>query len=100
MSSLPTTAHSSKVGGSGQDTSGKGGENMEHDTLIDRIEHEMLTDDEDREKESAYLEAAYQDASDEAKQAIDNCFIALCGWELQTMIDRQKDKSKGRAASE
>ena len=55
-------------------------------TLIDKIQEEMLSDDEDREEQSEELAAAYQQASDEAKEAIDRSFIALCGWSLKTLL--------------
>lgn len=60
------------------------------DTLIDRIWLAMSTDDEDRDKQSQYLEDEYNKASEESKKAIDMCFIALCGWSLKTMLERQE----------
>ena len=58
------------------------------ETLIDKIQEAMLTDDEDREKESAYLEREYTEASEAEKKRIDMCFIALCGWSLETLLKR------------
>ena len=58
-------------------------------SLIDRVQEEMLADDEDREKQSDYLKEAYEDASENEKKAIDRCFIALCGWSLKTLLEWQ-----------
>jgi hypothetical protein len=63
-------------------------------SLIDRIQEEMLSDDEDREKQSFYLKEAYENASEEAKKAIDWCFIALCGWSLKTLLEWQVRSSE------
>jgi len=63
---------------------------VEEKTLIDLVQDAMLSDDEDREKQSGYLEDCYDKASMEAKNRIDTCFIALCGWSLDTLIKRQK----------
>lgn len=58
-------------------------------TLIDRIEAEMLADDEDREEQSYQLVTAYQKADAAGKDAIDMCFIALCGWSLTTFLKQE-----------
>jgi hypothetical protein len=55
-------------------------------TLIDRIEHEMQTDDEDRHKQSQYLRRAFHDATASERTVVDACFIALCGYSLTTLI--------------
>jgi len=55
-------------------------------TLIDRIQEEMLSDDEDREEQSEWLEEYYNQSSKEEKDRIDLCFIALCGWSLETLL--------------
>ena len=55
-------------------------------TLIDKIQEEMLSDDEDREEQSEYLERCYNESSEAEKKRIDDCFIALCGWSLKTLL--------------
>ncbi|MFA6069767.1 MAG: hypothetical protein WC810_14385 [Janthinobacterium sp.] len=55
-------------------------------TLIDRIETEMQTDDANREKESKKIKYWYSKSSLDEKELIDNIFIAMCGWTLQTLI--------------
>ena len=57
-------------------------------TLIDKIQDALLSDDDDREEQSEYLTEAYKAASQESKEAIDKCFIALCGWSLKSLIEQ------------
>ncbi len=61
---------------------------MEEETLIDHVQEAMLSDDEDRSKQSEILRRTYEEASQEAKEKIDECFICLCGWSLQTLLNR------------
>ena len=56
-------------------------------TLIDKIEKQMRTDDAPRARQSEYLKEEYARADKTTKKAIDMCFIALCGWSLETMIN-------------
>jgi hypothetical protein len=65
---------------------------MKTRTLIDIIEREMSTDDDDRDTQSNYLRLEYREASEEAKNAINMCFVALCGWSLETLIEYQQGK--------
>jgi hypothetical protein len=64
---------------------------VEEQTLLDRVQEAMLTDDEDREKQSGYLADCYNEASEEEQQRIDACFIALCGWSLKTLMNRENE---------
>jgi hypothetical protein len=57
-------------------------------TLIDKVQDAMLSDDEDREKQSGYLEDCYNESNEAEKKRIDDCFIALCGWSLKTLLKR------------
>ena len=57
-------------------------------TLIDKIQEAMLSDDEDREKQSDYLKDCYSESSKAEKKRIDECFIALCGWSLKTLMEQ------------
>ncbi|MHB8595437.1 MAG: hypothetical protein ACYDER_01350 [Ktedonobacteraceae bacterium] len=57
-------------------------------TLIDIIEREMSTDEEDRGEESDYLKAIYEEVSEEGKNAIDRSLAAICGWTLKTLIEK------------
>lgn len=65
-------------------------------TIIDRIENLMQTDDEDREKQSRRLVDEYSSAARSAQEVIDGCFIALCGYSLKTLIT---DKGIGRGGA-
>tara|TARA_R100001463_G_scaffold70799_3_gene124484 strand:+ start:1001 stop:1180 length:180 start_codon:yes stop_codon:yes gene_type:complete len=58
------------------------------ETLIEKLEHEMLTDDEPMSKKSARLERTYTSASDTEKKLIDDIFITICGYSLKTLINR------------
>jgi hypothetical protein len=64
---------------------------MDEQTLIDRVEQAMQTDDEDREKQSGYLADCYNEATTAGKRLIDECFIALCGWSLKSLIDGENE---------
>ena len=62
---------------------------MEEETLIDRVQTEMQSDDEDREKQSAILLSVYEQADKKTKEAINEVFICLCGWSLDTLLNRK-----------
>ena len=62
---------------------------MEDRTLIDRVQEAMLSDDADREKQSELLIFLYEEASPDAKNKVDEIFICLCGWSLQTLLKGQ-----------
>ena len=57
-------------------------ENM---SLIEKISAAVLEDDEPTEKQSELLVETYLNSND--KQAIDNCFICLCGYSLSSLIN-------------
>jgi hypothetical protein len=61
-------------------------------TLIDRIEAAMTSDEDRDEKQSEYLQTRYERADEQTKQAIDFCFVALCGWSLGTLIKGEEGK--------
>ena len=56
--------------------------------LIERIEYEMSTDDYSKDKISRQLKRTYTCASDAEKAIIDSIFISLCGFSLQTLLNR------------
>lgn len=56
------------------------------ETIIDTIERLMLTDTENRENQSRILSEYYTHATKEERRKIDLCFIALCGYSLETII--------------
>jgi hypothetical protein len=64
---------------------------MEEQTLIDRVEEAIATDDENREKQSAILLRTYEEATREEKAKIDECFICLCGWSLKTLSNKENE---------
>ena len=61
---------------------------MEEKTLIDRVQDAMLTDDEDREEQSEILKSIYEEQKPDVKNKIDEIFICLCGWSLETLLGR------------
>jgi len=61
---------------------------VEEKTLIDRVQDAMLSDDEDREEQSAILRSIYEEQSREVRNKIDEIFICLCGWSLETLLKR------------
>lgn len=56
--------------------------------LIEIITEEILTDTGNIEKESKLLIQCYKKSSKKEKKRIDLCFIALCGWSLDTLIKK------------
>ncbi len=59
---------------------------MEEKTLIDRVQEAMLSDDEDLEEQSAILRSIYEEQGRAARNKIDEIFICLCGWSLETLL--------------
>lgn len=59
--------------------------------LINEIQELMLTDEDNRERQSEKLISVYESASFEQKIQIDKCFICLCGYSLETLIEKRKD---------
>ena len=57
------------------------------DNLIEGIHYLMSNDNEDPQKQSESLEALYEIATDTQKKAIDNAFICVCGYSLDTLIN-------------
>jgi hypothetical protein len=58
--------------------------------LIDLIESEMRDDDEPRDRQSERMARDYKSASPEARKAVDDAFVCLCGWTLATLIATAK----------
>jgi hypothetical protein len=53
------------------------------DSLVNRIERAIQNDDDDQ---SARLTDLYEKASMPQKGLLDEAFICLCGWSLETLI--------------
>jgi hypothetical protein len=53
---------------------------------ITYVLQEMQNDDEDSAKQSRKLRQTYESAAPDQKRAIDDAFIALCGWSLATVL--------------
>lgn len=62
--------------------------------LIERIQRAMECDEEDSGKQSRLLADTYNEASSEAKKVADDLFISLCGWSLDTLINRPEEVDK------
>ena len=60
-------------------------------TLIDRIEEAMLSDDEDRAKQSSLLLDTYQNASPQVQAVINECLIYICGWSIESLLQQVRD---------
>jgi hypothetical protein len=59
-------------------------------TLVERIQKAIETDDEDYGKASRRLVEHYADMDRPAQAAINDAFICLCGWSLDTLIKADK----------
>jgi hypothetical protein len=55
--------------------------------LIQKIFEEISTDTEGDDKQSTILKNEYIEATVDQQKAIDRVFIALCGWNLKTLIE-------------
>ncbi len=58
--------------------------------LICLIFQEMTTDMDSNERQSERIIEKYNEASKETKVVIDDIFISLCGWSLETLIIKTK----------
>ena len=59
---------------------------MENNTLIDRIRDLINTDDDDTQLQSSNIIDYYNESTEKQKKVIDDIFIALCGYSLNTLI--------------
>lgn len=58
------------------------------DSVIDRIETAMASDDADRCEQSERLRALYASVDPTVRAAIDEAMICICGWRLATLLAR------------
>ena len=68
---------------------------MTFDNAIEHILYLMQNDTEDTEKQSDQLEALYEISTDTQKKAINNAFICICGYSLDTIINNPENISDG-----
>lgn len=68
---------------------------MEMDNTIEGILTLMQNDEENLEKQSEILESLYEVSTDTQKKAINNAFICICGYSLDTIINSPEDISDG-----
>jgi hypothetical protein len=54
--------------------------------VIEDLEYQMSTDDEPNDKKSDRLKRTYINASESEKKLIDDVFITICGYSLNTLI--------------
>lgn len=58
--------------------------------LIEEFIRAVQSDDEPWDKKGERLIRTYQSADDKGKALIDDLFITLCGWSLETLIEKVK----------
>jgi len=56
------------------------------ENIIEHLEHQMRTDDECSTKKSGRIKRMYVNASENQKKLMDEIFITICGWSLDTII--------------
>jgi hypothetical protein len=66
---------------------------MIFDNIISGIQELISNDNEDPQKQSDNLESLYQLATSTQKKAIDNAFICICGYTLDTIINNPENIS-------
>jgi len=54
--------------------------------LIEGIQHELGTDNDQGKNDSETIKDVYKRATPKEKAAIDNIFISLTGWTLESLI--------------
>ena len=64
---------------------------MKMDNLIEGISTLLQNDDEDPQKQSDQLEALYEICTNSQKKAIDNALICICGYSLNTIINKPEE---------
>lgn len=67
---------------------------MMSDNIIETVFTLIGYDEGDQFKQSDQLEALYEISTDAQKKAIDNSFICLCGYSLDTIINNPENISK------
>lgn len=63
-------------------------EENDSQTVLDLIKDEMDSDTDSYQRESGYLLKGYKEADEAGRKAIDDALIAICGWSMETLIDR------------
>jgi hypothetical protein len=59
--------------------------------LIDWVEQEMSSDQEDREKQSSKLRMLYEESGPVERQVLDDALICLCGYSFATALTRSSE---------
>jgi hypothetical protein len=59
--------------------------------LIELIRYEMDTDVDDMDKQSRLAIDTYKNAGVKARKAVDEVMTCVCGWTMQSLIDKMKD---------
>ena len=63
---------------------------MKRKDIISLVEELMRTDSENSTKQSSYILDEYEKANKKTKKALDNSFIALCGYSLESLISKPR----------
>lgn len=56
--------------------------------LLEEFQKSFLDDDESNYKKGERLIGIYQTADEKSKEIIDDVFITLCGWSLQSLLEK------------
>jgi hypothetical protein len=59
--------------------------------VLERVEAGMASDTERSDKQSELLVEAYHRATPEAQAVVDEIFICLCGWSLDSILAGRDD---------
>ncbi|MHA1482218.1 MAG: hypothetical protein ACTSQA_02125 [Candidatus Heimdallarchaeaceae archaeon] len=61
--------------------------------VIENLEYQMSTDNEPNDKKSDRLKRTYINASESEKKLIDDVFITICGYSLNTLIKDNEEEA-------
>lgn len=59
--------------------------------IIDIIDEEMQSDEENRDRQSEILENHYKNATKKGKGLIDDVLLCLCGWSFRTLKEKMNE---------
>jgi len=59
------------------------------DCIINRVQRHMATDDDDPIDQSERLRDLYTGATKAQRKLLDDAFICLCGWSLDSLLQRR-----------
>lgn len=67
---------------------------MEKRNVVQEVYVSIMNDDQPSEKQAVLVKDTYMTASDEQKKAIDLIFTHLCGWRMDSLLEKTSQESE------